>query len=254
MSGQLWWYVARSSGIVAWAMVAGSVGWGLLMTTHALGRRVRRPWLLDLHAFLGAAGVVFTVVHVITILLDSYVHFGLAEVLVPLATAWHPVAVAWGIVATYLLVAVEATSLLRKRLSHRIWKWTHMSSFPLFVLMTVHGLSAGTDRSNPIYWGATAAVTALVVALAIVRGVQASASSPTAGHPRALPSPAAPPLPQVPIAPPLSRSVDAQPRPPRPHVGLTDRTPRRSSPCRIPRTGPIRLPRHLRPVPLPNRP
>jgi hypothetical protein len=188
-SANLWWYVARSSGIVAWAMVAASVLWGLLVTTHALRRRVGRPWLLDLHAFLGAAGVVFTGIHVVTILLDTYVHFGLAELLVPLASSWHPVAVAWGIVATYLLAAVEVTSLLRRHLSRRLWRWTHALSFALFVLMTVHGLTAGTDRTNPLYVGATAVVTAAVVMLGIVRAVPAAIAAPT---PAPTPAPAPP--------------------------------------------------------------
>jgi len=48
----------------------------------------------------------------------------------------------------YFLVAVEVTSLLRKRISQRIWRLTHYLSFPLFLLTTVHGLSAGTDRST----------------------------------------------------------------------------------------------------------
>jgi hypothetical protein len=56
-------------------------------------------------------GVVFTAVHVAAIVADSYVHFGLVDVLVPLAATWHPLAVAWGIVGLYLLLAVEITSL-----------------------------------------------------------------------------------------------------------------------------------------------
>src|SRR2546426_114733 len=91
MSAQLPWYVARASGIVAWALLAGSVLWGLSMTTRTFQRRVRRPWLLDLHRFLGGLAVIFTLVHVAAIVGDTYVHFGLAEVLVPLASKWHPI-------------------------------------------------------------------------------------------------------------------------------------------------------------------
>jgi DMSO/TMAO reductase YedYZ heme-binding membrane subunit len=40
----------------------------------------------------------------------------LAAVLVPFVATWHPTAVAWGIVAFYLLLAVEGTSLLKPRI------------------------------------------------------------------------------------------------------------------------------------------
>jgi DMSO/TMAO reductase YedYZ heme-binding membrane subunit len=179
---QLWWYTARSGGIVAWALVSASVLWGLFLSTKVLGRRPRPNWMLDLHRFLGGTAVVFTVVHVVSILADSYVHFGLAEVLVPLTGSWHPVAVAWGIVAFYAMVAVEVTSLLRKRLSKRAWRMTHLLSFPLFAFSTVHALSAGTDRSNPLMMGAVVAVTAAVIGLTTWRvlGLSTVAPRPTA--------------------------------------------------------------------------
>jgi hypothetical protein len=78
------------------------------------------------------------------------VHFGLASVLVPFASHWHPLAVAWGIAAMYMLAAVEVTSLLRRRIGQRVWRMVHFLSFPLFVSSTVHGLSAGTDSARPM--------------------------------------------------------------------------------------------------------
>ena len=60
----------------AWALVSASVLWGLLLSTKVLGRRPRPNWMLDLHRFLGGTAVVFTVVHVI-----SVIGFGLSAVL-----------------------------------------------------------------------------------------------------------------------------------------------------------------------------
>ena len=104
MSGTLPWYVARASGLVAWALLAASVVWGLLMTSKVIRRFVRSSVLLDLHRWLGGLALVFTSIHVLAILSDTYIHFGLASVLVPLASRWHPVMVAYGIAALYLLV------------------------------------------------------------------------------------------------------------------------------------------------------
>ena len=169
MNKQLWWYVARSGGIVAWALLAGSVLWGLALSTKVLRGRPRPNWILDLHRFLGGLALLFTGIHVTGLVLDSYVHFGLTEVLVPFASAWHPVAVAWGVVGLYLLVAVELTSLARKKISKRAWRLTHYLSFPLFLLTTVHALSAGTDRSTFLLRWSVIIVSAAITGLTLVR-------------------------------------------------------------------------------------
>jgi len=114
----VWWYSARSAGLVAWVLLTMSTIWGLALSTKLRPPRVRPAWTLDLHRFLGGLAVVFVGVHVGAVMLDSYVPFGAADVLVPFASGWKPLAVAWGIVGMYLLLAVELTSLARKRLSH----------------------------------------------------------------------------------------------------------------------------------------
>jgi predicted ferric reductase len=169
MTSQMLWYVARASGIVAWGLAAASVVWGLALSTHALGRKPRPAWLFDLHRFLGGLALTFTAVHVVSIVFDTYVHFGLVNVLVPLTGSWHPVAVAWGIVSMYMLVAVEVTSLLRAHISKRVWRRAHFASFPLFALSTVHGLTAGTDGRSPGFVMAAVATCVMVAALTAVR-------------------------------------------------------------------------------------
>ena len=158
MSGTLPWYVARAAGLVSWALLAAATLWGLALSTKVLGKRPRPNWLLDMHRWLGGTALAFTAVHVIALLGDQYVHFGLNSILIPFASKWHPVAVAWGVVAAYLLLAVELTSLARAHLSKRFWRWVHTASFVLFVMATIHGLSAGTD---------TKSVAARLVALAV---------------------------------------------------------------------------------------
>jgi DMSO/TMAO reductase YedYZ heme-binding membrane subunit len=150
------WYVARSSGIVAWALILATIVWGLLLATKVLGRRPGPAWLLSLHRYLGALAVVFVGVHVGAILLDSYTSFGLTDALVPFTGTWHPLAVAWGIVGMYLLAAIEITSLLRRHLSNRAWHAVHLLSYFLFATTTVHMLTAGTDAKALV--ASTAAV------------------------------------------------------------------------------------------------
>ncbi|MDH4119332.1 MAG: hypothetical protein OEW30_18270, partial [Acidimicrobiia bacterium] len=73
---KVWWYVARSSGLVAWLLLAAAVVWGLLLSTRILQERRKPAWLLDLHRWLGGLSVVFTGAHLAGLVLDSYVEFG----------------------------------------------------------------------------------------------------------------------------------------------------------------------------------
>lgn len=149
MAPETWWYVARATGLVAWALAVGSLALGLALATRALGNRPKGPWLLDLHRWTGGLALVLTGAHVVALLADSYVHLDLGDVLVPLASEWKPGPVAWGVVALWLLVAVEVTSLLMRRLPKRLWRAVHLSSYGVAVAATIHGVSAGTDASHP---------------------------------------------------------------------------------------------------------
>ena len=126
------WYVARAAGLVAWCMCSASVIWGLLMSSRLVRRRGAPVWLLDLHRYLGTLAIVFTAVHMAGLWLDDYIDYGIRELMVPFTGEYRPVAVAWGIVAFYLLLAVQLTSWARKRLPKRVWHTVHLTSFGLF--------------------------------------------------------------------------------------------------------------------------
>jgi len=169
MNSQMLWHTARAAGIVAWALAATSVIWGLALSTRALGRKPRPAWLFDLHRFLGGTAVIFTAVHVLAVVLDTYVHFSVINVLVPFTGTWHPGAVAWGIVAFYLLLAVELTSLARAHISKTLWRRAHFASFALFVMSSVHALTAGTDRHVDAFRLAVYAACGVVAVLTALR-------------------------------------------------------------------------------------
>ena len=173
MNEQIWWFVARSSGIVAWVLVTLAVCWGLMVSTRAAAKASQPAEVMDLHRFFGGLAVTFTLIHLIGLVGDSYVHFGWAEILIPGASEWNPVAVAWGVVAFYLLVAVEATSLAMKKLPRPVWRNVHRMSLALYVFATVHGIQAGTDTNNSLYQMAMLAsinvVAFLVVLLILTR-------------------------------------------------------------------------------------
>ena len=165
------WYVNRSAGLVAWALLAASIGLGILLSSKLLTKRVRPNWQLDLHRGLSALAVAFTGVHVLGAVGDNWIHFGWKEILLPGGSTWRPLAVAWGVVTMYLLAAVQITSLLRKRLSKGTWKRLHFLSYPLFLTATAHGITAGSDLGKTAGIGVAALVTAALAGLTAVRVV-----------------------------------------------------------------------------------
>jgi DMSO/TMAO reductase YedYZ heme-binding membrane subunit len=162
VSGPLPWYVARATGLVAYALVTVAVVWGLLISGRPFGRRLSAPWLLDLHRFLGGLAVAFVGLHLGALVADQYVHFGIAELLVPMRSTWRPGPTALGIVAFDLLVAVELTSLAMRRLPRRTWRMIHRCSFVSFWLSTLHFLTAGSDARGSARLVAIAAASAVL--------------------------------------------------------------------------------------------
>jgi predicted ferric reductase len=136
--------------------------------------------LLDLHRYLGTLSLVFTAIHLVGLWADTFVKFGPSELFIPFASAWRTRAVAWGILAMYLLVAIEITSWLMRWLPRRLWHSVHLSSFILFVAVTTHGFLAGSDRSNlALQWVALTGCT-LVGFLATFRLLAPRRSAPRA--------------------------------------------------------------------------
>jgi DMSO/TMAO reductase YedYZ heme-binding membrane subunit len=165
---KLSWYVARSGGIVAWLLITASIVWGLLLSSRLVRKQGVPAWLLDLHKYLGTLALVFTGVHIAGLVGDNWAHYGWREILIPLTDLDDPsrgpsaLSVAWGIVAFYLLIAIQVTSWLMRRMPRKVWHAIHLSSIALFVAGSIHSFTSGKDRWNRL-WQMTAIIGLLFV-------------------------------------------------------------------------------------------
>jgi predicted ferric reductase len=155
------WYIARSSGIVAYLLLSSSVVLGALMAGRAKFTWPRFA-VEEVHRFLALLAGVFIVVHAGALLLDTVVPISLKQELIPFSSPYRPFGVALGVLAAELMAAVGITNLFRSRLPHKLWRRAHYLTLAVWGLATVHGFLAGTDRFDPWFAGIAAATVASV--------------------------------------------------------------------------------------------
>lgn len=93
--------------------------------------------------------------------------------LLPFKSIYRPGPVAWGVASLYLLLLVEGSSLVRRRLATRRWRSIHLLSYPLFGVATIHFLSAGTDAYRWMPFWLSLTVGGAIVAACIAGSVRA---------------------------------------------------------------------------------
>ncbi len=172
LSDQFFWFATRSAGLLTWFAAMGSVGLGLLMSSRALGRRPTIPWLLDVHRFLSAAAMVFLAIHMITLWADDFVHFGLAELFIPGRAevgGLSDLSLAIGVVAAWIMLVVQATSLIKNRLPKQLWHTVHLTSFGSVILGLIHGIEVGSDADNRLLVAAAVSVLTAILILTATR-------------------------------------------------------------------------------------
>ena len=164
----VWWYVARASGLIAWALLAASVVGGLLLATQLTRGRARR-WTQGLHEFVGPLAVVFTVIHLASVLASVQLQISLPELVVPFIRPANPMAQGCGVLALYLLTALALTSTARTLLSWRWWRRLHLLAYPLFGLACAHTVLAGSDTTRAVVHWVSLVVGVVILFLAALR-------------------------------------------------------------------------------------
>lgn len=144
------WYVARGAGLAALVLLTVTTCIGALTTGR--GRAVNRVVVHYVHRVTASLGLAVLVLHVSTILADSYAHVGWRGALVPFASGYRPTWVGLGTLAGYTFVLVAAVGAARGRFAAsergaRSWRWLHGFAYLAWVLAMAHGFRSGTDVS-----------------------------------------------------------------------------------------------------------
>lgn len=147
------WIIARALGFAALLLLTASVCIGATVSggDRRDGRRLVWQYV---HRWLAALGLGALAAHVGAILADSFAHVGVLGALVPLQSAYRPLAVGLGTAAVYTTLLVAITGWARGRLARsaaaaRRWRAVHLLAHLGWAAAMLHGLSAGSDSSTP---------------------------------------------------------------------------------------------------------
>ena len=163
-----YWYLSRSSAIVGYFMLWGSMVLGLAITDKLARAWPGGPTFAALHEHTGWLGLVFSIFHALVLLGDGYIGYNLTQLLVPFASAnYLPFWVGLGQIGLYLMAFVVVSFYMKRWISYWLWRTLHYLSFAVFALGMAHGLMSGTDSTGLpmqlVYWGSAASVVGLII-------------------------------------------------------------------------------------------
>lgn len=176
------WVLLRAAGIGAYVALFLSVVWGLVSTTGVVTKRVTKPAGNHFHAVIAATGLVLLGIHLVLLVVDTYMPFGTLDVLVPLYASYRPIATMLGVLAMYAMVVITVSSWIRKRVPTNLWRSIHVMAVPAFALALLHGVFAGTDSTRggmlALYGGTGLFVLFLVLVRSLTYGHRAPRPTP----------------------------------------------------------------------------
>jgi sulfoxide reductase heme-binding subunit YedZ len=144
-STQLWWFITRSAGIIAYLLLWLSTVWGLVVPSKLLAPVLDQTFTIDFHEFISLLSIGFTLLHVLVLLFDRYLPYTPLQILVPFLSPYRPFWVGIGILAFYITLLVTITFYIRSKIGVKLFRSIHVLSLAGYLGVTLHGLYAGTD-------------------------------------------------------------------------------------------------------------
>ncbi|MCG2800274.1 MAG: ferric reductase-like transmembrane domain-containing protein, partial [Cellulomonas sp.] len=140
----LLWVISRATGIVSLVLLTVVVVLGIAVRRQAGSRRTPRFVVAGLHRNATLLAVLLVVVHVVTVVADSYVTVSWLDTVVPFLGSYQPFWLGLGTVSLDLMVLLTVTSLLRHRIPARLWRGIHWLAYLFWPVAMVHAVGIGT--------------------------------------------------------------------------------------------------------------
>lgn len=147
MSTEIFWYISRTAGLVAYVLLFFNMFLGLGMKLRFLDKICAKWLAFDLHQFTALVGIALICLHIFSLLGDTYLHFTLPQLLVPGSSSYRAAWTAWGIIGFYAAIIITVSFYVRKFIGQSTWRKIHFISLGFFYVILIHAIKTGTDIS-----------------------------------------------------------------------------------------------------------
>ncbi len=163
------WYFGRATGLVALVLLTAVVVLGILGPLRVASKAWPRFAIRTVHRDVSLLTLLVIAIHVVALVLDGYVRIPLSAGILPWGSSYMAFWVGIGALSFDLLIAIAVTSLIRRRLGFRAWRFVHWFAYVSWPLAVLHGIVAGSDSGVSWALGLTIACVATVAAAIVLR-------------------------------------------------------------------------------------
>lgn len=167
MTNEVFWAIARSTGVMSLLLLTASVALGVVTRSARPLPFIPRFAVMQIHRSVSLLSLVFVLVHVGSLLFDRYSGLNLLDFFVPFISSSDALTNGLGTLALDLLLALAITGILRARISEKLFHLVHWGAYACWPLTLAHGLGSGSDSGES--WFLALCIGCIgVVALALV--------------------------------------------------------------------------------------
>lgn len=162
MTNEIYWAIARSTGAVALVLLSLSVALGIFTRSAKTYLGVPRFATTSIHRSASLLALLFTLIHVATLLLDTYTGLTLYHFFIPFTSSHKTLTYGLGTLAFDLLLALAATGLLRSHIPEKLFHLVHWGAYAAWPAALIHGITSGSDTDQGWFLALTLGCIALV--------------------------------------------------------------------------------------------
>ncbi len=162
---ELLWYTSRATGIASVVLLTGIVILGVVLAGRGARTADGATIVTALHRWLSLGMVAFLVLHIFTAVIENFVPISFLATIVPFTSGYEPLWMGLGTIAFDIVIAVVVTSLLRERLSERVWRVVHWAAYAMWPFAIIHSFMLGTANEPLLRLTTVACAAAGVVAI-----------------------------------------------------------------------------------------
>jgi len=176
------WYASRATGIVALLLLTAVLVLGILVNRQGRLPGLPRFAVTDIHRNLSLLSVAFIAAHILTAVLDTYVHIPLISAVVPFTSGYERLWLGLGAVSLDIMAAMIVTSLLRGRMNRVLWRAVHVLAYASWPVAFAHSIGSSQDLQQGWPLDVAIGCAAIVAAAVVWRLAHAARQVPRAGR------------------------------------------------------------------------